>query len=298
MPARSPDRGSAGGKHSRETLPEVSEWEARGHVAAIYDEMKALTGVPIVPLIIRHLAATPANLDWAWSVLRPLMVNGALQEGAWALTDRVAMPMTRVLTASECAIRGIDKQALDVAHRALAVFDRSNPVNGVMCAVLRSAALRRARPSVAATTTRGAGCAWTPPVMLRALGPRVDPADMSPAVRQMLASIVQREGVSREGVWPTLYRYLSVSPELMQACVDVLTPILPELDLAARAVADEQRALAEAMVGASSPDGQVLPLTSNVEGSLEHFGDLIPEMVVAGRVLGRALPNSTGSGHV
>ncbi len=63
-------------------LPEVAERDAPPKIAAIYDEMRRFTRLPLVNLIYRHLATIPGALPWAWGLLRPAFADGSLEAAA------------------------------------------------------------------------------------------------------------------------------------------------------------------------------------------------------------------------
>ena len=62
---------------------EVAEAEAASDIALVYEEIRRTYAVPYVSSLFRHLAIYPGLLPWAWRVLRPALVSGALQNLAW-----------------------------------------------------------------------------------------------------------------------------------------------------------------------------------------------------------------------
>ena len=46
----------------------VTEQNAEGQVAEIYQDIRATLGVPVVNLIWRHLATFPGALEWSWAL--------------------------------------------------------------------------------------------------------------------------------------------------------------------------------------------------------------------------------------
>ena len=59
-------------QHSGDPVAAISEAGATGEIAALYGDIRATLGVPVVNLIWRHLATFPGALPWAWQSLRPL----------------------------------------------------------------------------------------------------------------------------------------------------------------------------------------------------------------------------------
>src|SRR5207249_2369114 len=63
---------------SAQPLAEISERAATGEIAAIYAELRATLGVPLVNLVFRHMATVPGCLEWAWRCLAPLYRGEAI----------------------------------------------------------------------------------------------------------------------------------------------------------------------------------------------------------------------------
>ena len=67
-------------------LEEVPEKAATSEIAAIYAELRAALGVPIVNLVFRNMAAVPGCLPWAWACLAPLYRGETLHRAGGALS--------------------------------------------------------------------------------------------------------------------------------------------------------------------------------------------------------------------
>ncbi|NBS66734.1 MAG: hypothetical protein EBT33_20795, partial [Betaproteobacteria bacterium] len=110
-------------------LPEQAESDASPETRAIYASLRQLCGVPMVPLIYRHLATIPGALEWAWSLLGPALRAGQLQDSAWEMSRTMRIePVVRLPVE---AVRALGVSAADLAelHKLLAAYNRSNPVN-------------------------------------------------------------------------------------------------------------------------------------------------------------------------
>src|SRR5262249_31484148 len=82
-------------------LPEVSEAEAQGRVAEIYEEIRRAVGLPVVNLVYRHLAVEPERLQAVWAELRPNLTTLEAER----LVDRAALPeVTRISSRTLAAI--------------------------------------------------------------------------------------------------------------------------------------------------------------------------------------------------
>ena len=65
-------------------------------IAAIYTDIRATLGVPVVNLIWRHLAVFPDGLPWAWESLKPLYASGAIAaEARLASANALEKPTAR-----------------------------------------------------------------------------------------------------------------------------------------------------------------------------------------------------------
>jgi hypothetical protein len=73
-------------------IPAISESEATGLIAEIYADIRCVYRVGVVNLIWRHLATIPGGLQWAWSTIRPLYVNGSVSREAAALRAALSLP--------------------------------------------------------------------------------------------------------------------------------------------------------------------------------------------------------------
>ena len=63
-------------------LAELSETDARGEIARIYAEVRALCAVPYVSSLHRHLATRPGWLEWCWAAVRPAYLSGDALENS------------------------------------------------------------------------------------------------------------------------------------------------------------------------------------------------------------------------
>jgi hypothetical protein len=118
-------------------LPSVSEAEATGHIAELYDDIRRTLGMSFVNLVWRHLASIPGGLEWTWATMKPLYANGAVYSEADALRAAPDLPpVPRFSTAALRAI-GIEAEHERLIRATLSGYDRGNPLNTVaFCAVL------------------------------------------------------------------------------------------------------------------------------------------------------------------
>jgi hypothetical protein len=96
-------------------VPAVAEADATGAVAAMFADIRAVTGVGVVNLIWRHLATIPGGLEWAWGCVRPRYGDGGMADAADRLRAGLGVPDLGHLPLPDPA-----------AGRILAAYDRTN----------------------------------------------------------------------------------------------------------------------------------------------------------------------------
>ncbi len=298
---------------------EVAEAQADGPTRAIYQGIRALCGVPMVALIYRHLATIPGALEWAWAQLEPLLRDGSIQRVAWSLADGLDMPRAALLPEAALRVAGIDGTAQSGIVDVLDAYNRANPVNivalrllakllggdGAITGVARAAADRgdSVRGAVAASAAEGAAAAprWSPPAPLPALPPMIDPDAMDPNVRALAALLSDRGAPRTSPVLPSLYRHLANWPAALGYAAVQLPPMFDAIDVAAArllAAADDAAgrllpAAAHATVGRATDERAVASFRDRVQAAISAFSPRIPEMVVVGTMLRRAMPATT-----
>src|SRR5580692_6475468 len=118
-------------------LAELSENQATGDIAVIYDEIRRFSGVPYVSSLQRYLATLPGVLEWAWAAVRPAMVSGVIPETGWRLARAVRIPPLPPVSAAVLRVWGINAPGLAAIRNIAANFVRVSPVNLMTGACLR-----------------------------------------------------------------------------------------------------------------------------------------------------------------
>ncbi len=111
-----------------DSIPAVSEQDATGDIAVLYEDLRVTLGLPFVNLIWRHLATIPGGLAWVWTLVKPLYVSGELDRLAAERAARVSLPSLAPLPDfvwDSAAISGRDRQAI------AALIESYNHGNGV-----------------------------------------------------------------------------------------------------------------------------------------------------------------------
>ena len=265
-------------------LPELSERDATGEKAGIYAEMKELGAVPMVALIFRHLATLPGGIEWAWDALRPVWKSGRLQEAAWHIAREAPLEPLAAITRPALKALDVDDAGLAEIHIVLAAYNRANPEN--MLSVLCLARLARGREATVALDAR----AWVPPP---APGPLVAMGDVAslPAEMVELLDLVAAPGEpGAPRVVQSLYRHFLHRPAFLALAVTLLKQRFDDgaIGRGVEAIRTSMNEAAAAIVeGLSAPPAP----DPGIATACARFGEgVIPQMIVAGALLERALP--------
>ena len=269
-------------------LPELSEAQATGRIATIYDEIRRFSGVPYVSSLQRYLATMPNVLEWAWAALRPAMLSGAIPQAGWRLARDIGVAPAPPVPATVLRDWGVGAAALAEIRNIAANFVRVAPVNLVTGACLRLL-LTGARPS-------GPGFAggWTPPAPLPPMPGNVDPAALPPAQRAVLL----RFATELDGApfIPALYRQVAHWPAALAWLADALAPRFAATETAAARAAFQAAAQAAApdivarlpgLPDAAPPDPDT---TRRVLAAIGRYAETSPEMTMFGQLILDALP--------
>jgi hypothetical protein len=119
-------------------VPAITEAAANGKIAAIFADIRQVLGVDVVNLIWRHLATIDGALEWTWSTLRPLYVDGSVIAEATALHAELGLPSLPPVPAEVFA--GLDVRRHDLAAilDVLAAYDRTNAMALIALSALQA----------------------------------------------------------------------------------------------------------------------------------------------------------------
>lgn len=117
-------------------LPELSEADATGDIARIYQEIRVCSGVPYVSTLQRFLATLPGVLEFGWAAVRPAMMSGVAPEAAWRAAAEAKPPPLPELSPSVLRLMGVDSDGLGTIRNIAANFARVSPVNVITGALL------------------------------------------------------------------------------------------------------------------------------------------------------------------
>ena len=256
-------------------FPEVPERDAPRAVAALYAELRAAAGIPIVNLIWRHFAALPGVLPWAWATVRPAAGSALLAEGI-ARLETVALATAGEALAGFPALTG----------EALAVVETYNRGNSTNLQLLT--ALRRV---VAGEAAGGGGplaaAPPLPPLPPVPAMPRLEA--LEPETRAMVLKLAALHGGGAAAAVPSLYRHLALWPALLPPLHAACAPLMADGTIARGrdALLVEAQATATRLLPAlPPPPGFPEEQRATMLSALDTFaGRLIAEMTVIGLLL-------------
>ncbi|MDE2005860.1 MAG: phosphoribosyl-AMP cyclohydrolase [Rhodospirillales bacterium] len=250
-------------------LAELREAEADPATAAIYAEIRTMSGVPLVNLIWRHFATLPGVLPWAWGAVAALVGSAAMDRARAAVAGAIVLPSLARPDAAALARAGLTGPAHAAAKSVVDAYARGNLTN-----LVALTALRLGRTSVPDGDGAATRAALAPVPKL----PRLDA--LAPEIAARVRSLAARHPSAGTGVIPSLYLHLAHWPGLLAALEDWLGALLQPAALeAARvsAVAAAERAVAGlAPLATAPPEGQDTAVTA----ALRRFTTgVIPDLV-------------------
>ncbi len=264
-------------------FPAIEEADATGELAALFDDIRATLGVPVVNLIWRHLATIPGALDFAWAVVKPLYVNGDIARYANGLRGNLNTPHVpdQVLDSLAAA------ELLQIST-IVQSYERSNAMNLIgLSALLAVIEGRSATDVPVAPPDDRTSIAGTLPTAIA----RADMPDATRAIVQRLQSIG-----GADVVMPTMYRHLAHWPTMLEQMLAVLEPLddAGKINPAIEAAQSEGLRIGTALAARSGTTAVDLPPQHRdaLHGSISHFlGGVIAKMVVIVAILRQAFPD-------
>ncbi len=257
-------------------FPQIPEFGAPPEVAAIYDDLRAVSGVPTVNLIWRHFAALPGVLPWAWAAARPVMASAQLAAARQAMAGSVALPPLGPMAAPAAAVAVVDG------------YVRGNLTNLLTLTALRLW-LEGARPPAELTPAQA-----QPPAA--PLGKLPSLSDLPAPLAAQVQALADRHDGAAGTVIPSLYLALAPWPAVIAGLPDVLVALYDPATLRAARAATVARAQTAAL--ALLPDPPPPPgAVAQMRPALTRFTTLlIPDMVPVCLALRRAMAEADQPG--
>jgi len=270
---------------------EVAEAEATGDVALVYKEIRRTYAVPYVSSLFRHLAVYPGLLPWAWEILRPALLSGAVQRLAWERVDVAELPPLPPLSREALARLGVDAAGLPAIRTVCASFTRVSPINLVVAACLaRLLGEGQSGAEPAAVTLESVDL----PAPLPAMPGMVPAAEMTPETRAALATFETE--LAGEVFVPGLWRILAHWPGFLGSLSASFAPLLrdPAVLDACERIAERITAVAPSVLATLDPPAEPTPLapaeTAAVLSAIRTYRGTSPQMVGFGTLILEALP--------
>lgn len=264
-------------------LAEIREDAAEEQIAAIYADIRAVIGVPMVNLIYRHIAVFPGALAWAWNALRPHVLSGAL-----------AVPVHRVLTEAQATPwpqpsrqNHLRDNASEEMSAVVDWYNRGNAMNLVTMLALRHA---RVLPLPASPPARPASARHPHATPLE---PPLRLTDIADPLRARILDVSARQGLATAGVTPTMYLHLARWPQSLELALNGVEAAIETGDLERAVERIRAVAVPEAMTLASALRTSATPPSDEdrrrINDALDTFTSIaIPQMIAVGTHLRRS----------
>lgn len=281
---------------AKAALPEVKESAAVGETAALYDDIRAVIGVPIVNLLFRNMATVDGCLLWAWSTIRPLYVNGQIPAAAQALTANV-MPGRVADLNNPIETAGLSVSDAREIDRVLDTYGRANPMNLIGLKIIDLALDNAPQASGVPSSAALSPNQLLVPEGLQDLLPMADPLTAPAETRDALHRLARQIHGGDTGVIPSLYRHFGGWPKFLEALEPALETVL---------AGDNFEASAQSMLIAGETDAASLyknlprpdmaapdaSTAAALKGLINQFPPNICRMTVLATLLQRGLPIS------
>ena len=276
----------AGG--SGDPVATISETEATDDIAALYADIRATQGVPVVNLIWRHIAVFPGALGWAWEALKPLYASGLIDAEANALRNELTLPVLPGLSRSVLLCAGLRDSDIAQIMVVLHSYERSNAMNMVALSALLSR-IEDAAPTFRPVPVTGAGG--------RAIDGAMPPLpglnEMPPHVRDVVLALNAFGG--RTEILASIYRHLANWPP----CLGLIQTLLAPVEAEGRIEPEIQHVISEGVRrGARIAGGLASPACVPDAATQQAFAQalrtftegLIGKMIVVVPLIRRAMP--------
>ena len=188
-------------------FPEIHPLNASPEIAAIYADIRTVSGLSMVNLIWRHFAAFPEIIQWAWKGVRPLVASQELVVSRQRLIDAIELPTLPPVTLQTWQAAGLEPAELIVFRDMVADYVRGNCTNMIVLT-----ALRLRLEGIDQAAHRLSMASQPAPAAPSAPLPRIDTLD--PNLASAIRALAQRHEGAQGGIIPSLYLELARWPAL------------------------------------------------------------------------------------
>ena len=197
-------------------LEELTERDAPPPMQALYADIKACLGVPVINLIFRNMATIPGCLEFVWDAIRPLYVSGEAAKAQNELVSAILPGQSANWSQSDLLAIGLTAEETPAIAAVLQTYIRANPANMVGMLCLRQLLSDTWQPaSTDALADRSFRPDPLPPLL-----PMIAPADMSSAAARAYDRLTEQLHGPGGTISPSLYRHFAPWPGLMSRIAD------------------------------------------------------------------------------
>lgn len=107
----------------------ISENDATGEIAEIYNDIRTALGNGVVNLIWRHLATMDGALPWVWQAVKPLYVSDILKTEASLLCESIILPEVNAFPEAVLGALNISNQDRQIIQKILDSYNKGNAFN-------------------------------------------------------------------------------------------------------------------------------------------------------------------------
>ena len=265
-------------------ISEVRPENASPEIAAIYADIRAVSGVPVVNLIWRHFASLPGVLEWAWKAVQPLVGSQEIAAARHRLETAVRLPAFALRDGAEWQRAGVSGSELADVQTVVTGYVWGNLTNLIALTALR---LRLERPNAPSALLSSAPRPPSLPPLPQL--PHIEA--LPPALRATIRALAASHDGTDDGTIPSLYLALAPWPGLVTALPEWLAALYkPEVMRQARlSTVSAAETEASALLPMIGPEPAGLRL---MRPTLDRFTRLvIPDMVPVCLVLKQLIPS-------
>jgi hypothetical protein len=273
---------------STDSIPAITEKEATGEIAELYNDLRVTLGVPFVNLIWRHLATIPGGLSWTWTLVKPLYVSSELNRRAVEASKLISLPSVVTLPDFVWDGANVDRDARHTIVRLIESYNRANGVNFLALHVALTV-LRDGLPTLSRGTTASqtVGCYREP---IEALPPLLGFTELPKPLFALVRRLDEFGRLGSNKAIASLYRHLAHWPGFLSIAYTAFEPLHRSGELTkaqANLIDSGRRQCAELLdlVNLTLP-----PITTESRNgvfiSLDEFtGLMIGRMIVMGKAM-------------
>jgi hypothetical protein len=260
---------------------------------AIYDSLSRLTGVDGPALVFRTIGTFPGALTWCWENIGYLFEQGLIQRSGWRIGSDLSLPQGLKISQEMLDLLGIDECAKQKVEKALNVYNRVNPCNLMAICVLNRV-LKLGASNEPTAVKQLAIESWTPPAPILPITTMIAPQSMPDALLRLIEQIsLDQPSSDQPQLVPSLYRHLANVPSFLVLASALLRPLLMQGQLTLLTTHIREQAVQESLRLTNSIitiPSKPLADQARIHTLFQRFSWKIPEMIVIGEILRRALP--------